>query len=492
MRFTRREFMELSAFSGAGSLLGLFPSATAEEALVKPEAVRFRPEIEPLVRFLEETSRERLLGEMGTKIKGGTTCQDVITALFLAGIRNIQPRPVGFNFHAVLVVNSAYKASLNSRDADRWLPVFWALDHFKARQVQDFGQADWTMEPVKEPTVIATDKAASAFEAAMNDWDLEKADGAAAGMARGTGTQRIFDLLCRYGARDYRYIGHKAIYVANGWRRLQTIGWQHAEPVLRSLAYALLAYQGEIPLSREAMADRSGKANLQRLKEIRDSWLSGTRDNAVTRDMLATIRSGTWDDASRKAVELLNRGSGPHALWDGFFLASSELLMRRANIFSLHACTTINALHYSWLHCSDDETRRFMLLQAASFLPYFREDAEAKGGVEIDGLEPWMEKDVGLESIFSDLTKDPQQASRKALAYLQAGGDARAFTDTAQRLVYLKGDDAHDYKFSAAVFEDLQFLPPGTRDRFLAASVFALKGTAAPDSQIVARTRAAL
>ncbi|RYD31376.1 MAG: hypothetical protein EOP85_22825, partial [Verrucomicrobiaceae bacterium] len=280
MRFNRREFLELSAFSGAGGLLGLFPSAMAEEARVRQDAVRFRPEIEPLVRFMEETSRERLLEEMAVKIKGGTTCQEVITALFLAGIRNIQPRPVGFNFHAVLVVNSAYKASLNSRDADRWLPVFWALDHFKSRQVQDFGQSDWTMEPVKEPTVIAADKSAAAFEAAMNDWDLEKADGAAAGMARGTGSQRIFDLLCRYGTRDYRYIGHKAIYVANGWRTLQTIGWQHAEPVLRSLAYALLAYQGEIPSSRDALADRPGKTNILRLKEIRDSWLSGTREAA--------------------------------------------------------------------------------------------------------------------------------------------------------------------------------------------------------------------
>src|SRR5690606_2748322 len=135
---------------------------------------------------------------------------------------------------------------------------------------------------------------------------------------------------CRYGTRDYRYIGHKAIYVANGWRTLQTIGWQHAEPVLRSLAYALLAYQGEIPSSRDAPADRPGKTNFLRLKEIRDSWLSGTREAAVTQDLLATIRTGTWDDASRKAVELLNRGSGPHALWDALFLASSELLMRSA------------------------------------------------------------------------------------------------------------------------------------------------------------------
>ncbi len=35
-----------------------------------------------------------------------------------------------------------------------------------------------------------------------------------------------------YGARDFRNIGHKAIYAANAWRTLQAIGWRHAEPVL--------------------------------------------------------------------------------------------------------------------------------------------------------------------------------------------------------------------------------------------------------------------
>ena len=50
----------------------------------------------------------------------------------------------------------------------------------------------------------------------------------------------------RYGARDFRDIGHKAIFVANSYRTLVTIGWRHAEPILRSLAYALL------DLAREA------------------------------------------------------------------------------------------------------------------------------------------------------------------------------------------------------------------------------------------------
>jgi hypothetical protein len=39
----------------------------------------------------------------------------VLAALLLAGVRNIQPRPVGFKFHAVLVVNSAHLALARRR-----------------------------------------------------------------------------------------------------------------------------------------------------------------------------------------------------------------------------------------------------------------------------------------------------------------------------------------------------------------------------------------
>ena len=65
-------------------------------------------------------------GGRGLRIRAGVSYQEVVAALMLAGVRNVQPRPsVGFKFHAVLVVNSAHVASLNARDTDRWLPIFW-------------------------------------------------------------------------------------------------------------------------------------------------------------------------------------------------------------------------------------------------------------------------------------------------------------------------------------------------------------------------------
>jgi len=59
-------------------------------------------------------------------------------------------------------------------------------------------------------------------------------------------------------------------------------------------------------------------------------------------------------------------------------------------------------------------------------------------------------------------------------------------------LIFLKGNNSHDYKFSSAVLEDFHHVSPAWRDRFLAASVFNLRGSGDKDNSLVNRTRAAL
>jgi hypothetical protein len=496
---TRREFLQRSAMGtllGAGGL-GFFanlPRVTAQDVRLDGNVVTFNPEIEPLVRLLEETPRERLLEEVGARVKSGTTYREVLGALMLAGVRNIQPRPVGFKFHAVLVVHSAHLASQNAPDSDRWLPVFWALDQFKSSQARDVDEGDWTMEAVDERLVPASENAPADFAAAMDAWDEARVDVAAAALARSGNTQAAFDLFCHYGARDYRDIGHKAIYVANSWRTLQTIGWQHAEPVLRSLGYALLMRGTEHPADRDLLADRPGRVNRERLKQIRATWNGGEYRTAAVAEMLNVLRTGSWDDASAKAVALLNGGSSPQVIWDALFHGASELLMRRPGIVSLHACTTANALHYAFRHAADDGTRRFLLLQMAAFLPMFRGDAEEHPRVFIDSFEaaPLSPEADPLEEIFASLRANRLEAAQRTLAYLQSGGSAKEFITAAQRLIYMKGRDSHDYKFSSAIIEDYRYLSPAMRDRFLAASVHWLKGSDEPDSPLVERSRAAL
>lgn len=493
----RRRFLQnlagTSALAGSGGLsfFGGLPVVGAEEVKIHPATVRFSADIEPLVRLLEDTPRERLLEEMGSRVrKGDASYRAVLSALLLAGIRNIQPRPVGFKFHAVLVVHSAHLASLNSPDSDRWLPIFWALDQFKSSQERDVKEGDWTMSAVDETSVPDADKARKAFSEAMDSWDTAKADVAVAGLARAAGAQEVFDRFCRYGARDFRDIGHKAIYVANSWRALQTIGWHHAEPVLRSLAYALLEHEQDNPAQRDAEQDRPGRRNDPLTDKIRSGWASGIHSIEARSEMLDVLRSGNWEQAADKVVELLNRGTHPQSLWDAFFQSASEMLMRKAGILSLHAGTSTNALHYAWENCQDDRTRRFLMLQNASFLTMFRDVSGTGEGVKANEFEPMAAE--SLDAVFAEISGDKMKAAQQTLAWLKSGGDARDYIAKAQRLIFQKGTDSHDYKFSSAVFEDWQHLSPDVRDRFLAASVFWLKGSGDGDNPLTSRTREAL
>ncbi|HAV64499.1 MAG TPA: hypothetical protein DCY13_19290, partial [Verrucomicrobiales bacterium] len=135
-------------------------------------------------------------------------------------------------------------------------------------------------------------------------------------------------------------------------------------------------------------------------------------------------------------------------------------------------------------------TRRFLLLQAISFMPMFRGRAGVgDDGARIDQLEPSPTGADAMAEIFADVSADKRAAARKTYGWLQSGGNVRRFIDEAQRMIYLKGTDSHDYKFSSAVLEDYHHISPGLRDRFLAACVFWLKGSGSPDNGLVARTR---
>src|SRR5207253_4300881 len=142
--------------------------------------------------------------------------------------------------------------------------------------------------------------------------------------------------------------------------------------------------------------------NLELVKNIHAGWLDGKPNADATAEMIATIREGSAKDTSEKAVELLNRGVAPQSLFDAFFDGAGELLMRAPGILSLHATTFSNAVHYAFRRCRNDETRRLMLLQNASFLPRFRGNSKDKG-IHVDTLEPAAPKESGpaaIEEIF--------------------------------------------------------------------------------------------
>src|SRR6516225_7485588 len=90
---TRRQFLQGAATTGAafglGDLAALAPlgPAKADEAKVTPDLVRFSPEIEPVVRLIEQTPRDKCIAVMVEQLKKGLPYRYFLAALYLAAIR---------------------------------------------------------------------------------------------------------------------------------------------------------------------------------------------------------------------------------------------------------------------------------------------------------------------------------------------------------------------------------------------------------------------
>ena len=88
----RRSFLSATAGGlGIGSLLTRLRPAMADELNMKGGIARFSNELEPLVRFLEETPRDRLIEQTAAKVQQGLSYRELLAALLLAGVRNVQP-----------------------------------------------------------------------------------------------------------------------------------------------------------------------------------------------------------------------------------------------------------------------------------------------------------------------------------------------------------------------------------------------------------------
>jgi hypothetical protein len=468
-------------------------AAAAEEVPLVPEAVVFAEDLEPLVRAIEQVPAERALELAVSRLKEGTTPRQLLAAIFLAGIRNVNPQPPGFKLHCVFAVQAAHQLSLDVAPSDRLLPLLWALREFKNSQAEDARQGDFVLKKV-QGELPSPEQAWREFDEAMRAWDEPRADRAMAALVRSRGAHEVMEGLWRYGARDYRNIGHKAIYVANAFRTLQVIGWRHAEPVLRSVVLGLLDFKTQ-EVNGYTFENQSYEANVDRIevygRRLPGDWTRAGAHPSATREVLEILRSGEFPRAIDRSLELLQQGTvGAGAIWDAAHLAAGELMMRQPGIYGIHTVTSLNALRYAYEMSARRRNRLLLLMQGLGWMGQF---ANFMGKTQA-GLGPTQITDLpaadlpadspaALQSIFETLAKEPAQAAAQAQAYARRGGDLAAFAGVAKGLVVRKQSDAHHYKYSTAVFEDLTLVSPEWRPQLLATSVYYLRGLSVPEDQ---------
>jgi len=473
---------------------------TRSEAEVTPGIVQFRPEMEPLVSLIERTPREKCAEMAVEQLRNGVSYRQFLGALFLAGIRNVNPRPPGFALHCVFVIHSAHQMSLEAPADLRMLPLFYALDNFKAAQDRDSRAAtgDFKM-PVLRGTLPSPERAQAEFISAMEAWDIDRAERAAAVLVRHRGPADVLGMLWKYGARDYRNIGHKAIYVANASRTLHTIGWQHAEPVIRSLVLALLDFGKQQKVNGYALDDQCYAANQklvdQTFSRLDAAALSAPADSAVTREILKTMREAAPAEACAQIAARLVKGTAQAAsVLDAVHLAAAELRMRAQQssaLASVHAVTSANALHHAWLASTDPRDRYLLLLQAVGWMGQFRVFAESgKDGLRdlrITELEPASK--ASLEAIHS---AKPEAAAPQVFHIAADVQQRNKFLQNAIRHTLAKADEVHYYKYLVALIEDVPLASAEWQPHLLATTVYYLKGAMDPDSATMKRAREAL
>jgi hypothetical protein len=488
MPFSRRALLLLAAGRAA--------------AQVTPDIFRYQPEIEPLVSLIERTPREECAAMAVDQFQRGVSYRQFMAALFLAGIRNVNPRPPGFALHCVFVIHSAHLIGLEAPSSARLLPLFYALDNFKTAQLRDSRAqtGDYAMGPIKG-TLPTADRAAAEFSAAMEAWDPERAERAVVALARSRGAADVFAQLWRYGARDYRNIGHKAIYVANAFRTLEAIGWQYAEPVLRSLVLSQLDFGTSQRVNGYALEDQCWTGNLKRVttdyRKLSDAWISGRSDSSGAREILKTLRTAGPEDACADLTTRLVKGHTSAATaWDAIHLAAAELPMRTRGssaIVGLHAVTSANALHYAWTAATGSENRFLLLLQAAGWMAQFRSWAQAREEnlrqYEITQIEP---SEGTLGEVFDTVRSNTDGAAARVLKLAADPASRQAFLAESIRLTVSKVDEVHYLKYTAALVEDIRLVSPEWQPHLTAAVVYYSKGAGDPEPAVMKRAREVL
>ncbi len=331
-------------------------------------------------------------------------------------------------------------------------------------------------------------------------------------MARTCGATEVFEELWRLGARDFRPIGHKAIFVTNTWRTLQIIGWQHAEPALRALGQALAGngtqYENGLRFDDQCHRknDELVKAHTASIpKDWADHAASGSAaDAALAAALLAPLRAGDASCACQDALAFLTQSKArAGAIWDVVHLAAAEMMLRRPDFGSLHAVTSVNALHYGFRMASSTETRLFLLLQAVGWMAHFAftgglaakpNPAPGENILELALTENKTPDDpvAAAENIVNMMSGDRNAAARGAFGYATLHANHPALFSAARRLVFTRATDPHDYKYPAAAFEDIPIVSPPWLPHMLAASMLHIPAPTAPESRAIQRAKEAI
>src|SRR5262245_18972737 len=190
MNTARRRFLQTV---GSAASLGLpnvrlLGELAAFGAEPPPATVRFGPDLEPIVRLIDETPRDRCVAVFIDRLRRGLSYRRFLAAVFFAGIRRHRSN------HDVYKIHSVHQVSLDARPEERLLPLFWALHGYKKHQ-EEFTNPLFT--ELKGP-LPAAEQAGTELAASMERCDVDRAERALVALGRNQGARQTMEQLWVY------------------------------------------------------------------------------------------------------------------------------------------------------------------------------------------------------------------------------------------------------------------------------------------------------
>ena len=514
MNTTRRRFLQTAAGTASMCLAdtAALDGLAAFGAAPPPQQVRFGPDLEPIVRLMEETPREQCVRVFVRELQRGLPYRRFLATSLFAGFRWAR------SHHEVYKIHAVHQVGMDVRAEERLLPLFWGLNGYKQRQ-EDFSPPAMTELAGPLPTA---ENAAREFRDGLQRGDQGQVERAIVALGREQGARQTMEQLWQHGCRNGGSGGHMAIALASCFRSLETIGWQEAEHALRFVIHDWFT----LGYSRPDERYQPNQARVEEhLRHLPADWAGQRADRAATTELLGLLREGQAERACALAVQQLRRGVKAQALWDAVHLATAELLVRHNDGWGLasrplHSNTSTNALHYAFRTATVPATRLLVLLQAIAWASDKIGGDRASGALrdlsitDLPAIALPASSEDTVAEIFAQLpNRHYRWDATNRRAVLSYG--TRAHADEACRKVFVlarerptavplfvqtahswlcrkASNDTHEYKFLAAILEDVGCVSPQWRPHLLAASVHYFHGNRSLDNPVIQQVRGAL
>lgn len=363
---TRRGFL---ADVGRGALIATIGSATAADlglasARAGGDVVGRRDRLnfgnaEPLVALMQETSVDRLMQVLVSKLKGGTELRDLVAAAALANARTFGGEDY-VGFHTMMALAPAFHMSRDLPEGRRALPVLKVL-YRNTNRIREYGGPDkevlHAVEPL--PGLPSGSTGSQALRDAMHAKNMDLAEATFALLARGEPASAFNDLLPT--VEDNTEV-HRTVLPYRAWDLLGLIGPEHAHTLLRQSVRYCVKSEREWQHTREIDRPREVLPRLMdQYKLPLDSPGQRVADDAWVDRMSKTIFEGSPDHAAEAVAAALAEGMAPASIGEAISLAANQLILRDAgrpssqaqagkpvgsvhgDSIGVHACDSANA-----------------------------------------------------------------------------------------------------------------------------------------------------